>query len=262
MHEKSDLVTRLKELREEVVSLVMQREDILLQQNPLIEADYMVKIGAYEVKMAEAELASRRAKRKLALYQARANADEEIIEDDIEEELDAELEQWMIDLGEKQTRFYALLDRRSNSVELSKTKSSRLKELYRKLCKKLHPDLNPPLSEHEQNLFRGVQKAYELGDVSTLEAYAWILEGDDESDDDSKDIEELITEVAVIEAQVSVQEEILEKVKSSFPYNMLEKLSNTNWVFKTVQELKSKTKEYEEIKLQYDIKMHTILTQE
>ena len=259
MDEKTELVAQVKELREKIVSLVMQREDILLQKNPLIEADYMVKIGAYEVKMAEAELAVRRAKKKLALCQSRANADEDVVEDEVEEELDAELEQWMLDLSEKQMKFYSLLDRRSKSSEMGKIDSKRLKELYRKLCKKLHPDLNPLLSDQERNLFTGVQKAYEQGDVATLEAYAWILEDEDEVDDESKDVEELIADVALLEAQVSVQEEMLEKVKNSYPYNMLDKLSNANWVFKTVQELKTKTKEFEDAKLQYDIKIRDIL---
>ena len=209
--------------------------------------------------MAEAELAVRRAKKKLALCQARANADEDVVEDEVEEELDAELEQWMLDLSEKQMKFYSLLDRRSKSSEMGKIDSKRLKELYRKLCKKLHPDLNPLLSDQERNLFTGVQKAYEQGDVATLEAYAWILEDEDEVDDENKDVVELIADVALLEAQVSVQEEMLEKVKNSYPYNMLDKLSNANWVFKTVQELKTKTKEFEDAKLQYDIKIRDIL---
>ena len=123
----------------------------------------------------------------------------------------------------------------------------------------MHPDLNPLLSDQERNFFTGVQKAYEQGDVATLEAYAWILEEEVEVDDESKDVEELIADVALLEAQVSVQEEMLEKVKNSYPYNMLDKLSNANWVFKTVQELKTKTKEFEDAKFQYDIKIRDIL---
>ena len=262
MDEKHQLKEQLKNLREQIVSLVMEREDILLQQNPIIEADYMVKVGAYEVKMAEAELSARRAKKKLALCQARINKGEEVSEAEVEEELDSELEQWVADLNEKQEKFYSLLDRRSSSRNMSKADSKRLKQLYRKLCKKLHPDLNPLLSEEDKKLFRGVQRAYETGDLAALEAYAWVLEGGDEVDEREKDIDELTAEIALLEAQVSVQDELLENVKNSYPYNMQDKLANTDWVFKTVQELKEKTKVYEEAFSQYNLKIDELLKRE
>ena len=109
--------------------------------------------------------------------------------------------------------------------------SKKLKSLYRKLCKRLHPDLNPLLSDQEKNLFSGIQKAYERGDVASLEAYLWVLDEAEDIDDERKDIEELTAEVALLEAQVSVQEEMLEQVKSSYPFNLIDKLSNANWVF-------------------------------
>ena len=262
MDERHQLNEQLKKMREQIVSLVMEREDILLQQNPTIEADYMVKVGAYEVKMAEAELSARRAKKKLALCQARINQGEEVSEEEVEAELVSELEQWVVDLNKKQKKFYSLLERRSNSKNMSKADSKRLKQLYRKLCKKLHPDLNPLLSEEDKKLFRGVQRAYETGDLAALEAYAWVLEEEEDVNDSTKDVEELTAEIALLEAQVSVQDELLENVKNSYPYNMQDKLANTDWVFKTVQGLKEKTKVYEEAFLQYNLKINELLKKE
>ena len=44
------------------------------------------------------------------------------------------------------------------------------KELYRKIVKKLHPDMNPDVTEHELELFHRATKAYEEGDIMTLQA--------------------------------------------------------------------------------------------
>ena len=256
--EKRQLIERVKNLREEIVALVMEREDIILQKNPAIQADYMVKIGAYEVKMAEVELQARRAKRKLELCQAKVNAGLDYDEVEIEDELDAELEKWAVSVQEKQMQFYSLLDRRSSTRSLNLDESKKLKTLYRKLCKRLHPDLNPLLSDEERNLFSGVQKAYERGDAAALEAYDWILDEDETNDDDAKDIDELTAEVALLEAQVEVQKELLENVKNSHPYDMLHKLDNANWVFEQVQSMKTKTKEFQDAAASYETRAKSL----
>ncbi len=258
--EKQHLITKLKKTRDHIIELVMEREDILLQQNPAIEADYMVKVGAYELKCAEAELSARRAKRKLALCQAQVNLGNPVDEDQIENELDAELEKWMLDVQQKQVQVFSLLDRRSSSTVMSQSDSKKLKEIYRKLCKKLHPDLNPLLTDYELNLFSGIQKAYERGDLATLEAYLWLLDEPEEIDDSKKCEEELTAEIALLEAQASVQKEMLEDLKNNYPYNLIDKLSNANWVFETVSVFKTKTKEYLDIKDAYEEEIKNLLS--
>jgi hypothetical protein len=46
---------------------------------------------------------------------------------------------------------------------------SRLKELYRDLARRLHPDVNVELDEKRKNLWHQVQEAYENRDVERLE---------------------------------------------------------------------------------------------
>ena len=62
------------------------------------------------------------------------------------------------------------------------TKSQRLKTAYRAVVRRLHPDLNPDLSEYDQRLWHDAQDAYEKEDLERLEAILAVgaLEGSGE----------------------------------------------------------------------------------
>ncbi|MBR3235517.1 MAG: hypothetical protein IKG11_07870 [Atopobiaceae bacterium] len=90
-----NLREEVRRVRESILSYVVRMDDILLQQIPQIRADYALKIGCWEQALLEAELAERRARRRLQLAQAQANQGVEANMDAIEGQLDAELAEWM-----------------------------------------------------------------------------------------------------------------------------------------------------------------------
>ena len=56
---------------------------------------------------------------------------------------------------------------------------SRLKKLYRRIVKAMHPDLHPDQDEKTKELFKRAMAAYEEGDLQTLEEIAQIIDGDE-----------------------------------------------------------------------------------
>lgn len=54
---------------------------------------------------------------------------------------------------------------------------ARRKQLYRELARKLHPDLNTGLSDHERELWHEVQDAYEASDLEQLEMLTSMIQG-------------------------------------------------------------------------------------
>ena len=109
------------------------------------------------------------------------------------------------------------------------TFKQRLKYLYRKIVKAMHPDRNPNQTKAEAELFKKAQVAYEEEDIDVLERIAATIDGAadrTEEADRSKMLEALLREkmrLMLLVRSVSAQ---IENIKNSFPYKYKELLEN------------------------------------
>ena len=159
------------EMRSRIRDCILERDDITYVQNPEIEAEYMKRIGGFEVELAQAEIAERRAKKKLALCKNCIIQDSEINEEVIDSVLDDEFEAWLND--EDSTGGNAAVSTGGESKQFGAVEfdPEKLKKLYRTLCKHLHPDLVSDLTEKQKQDFSAVQTAYDSCDLVALVAY-------------------------------------------------------------------------------------------
>lgn len=125
----------------------------------------------------------------------------------------------------------------------------KLKELYRRLVKKLHPDMNENITEREKELWNKVQEAYREGDIDTLEEiYNEINENPvdevEENEDGREKLEKLIELLRKQRARLLTEIEI---IKNDFPYCEKEFLEDEDAVARKQQELTEMIEEYEEL---------------
>ena len=96
--------------------------------------------------------------------------------------------------------------------------------------KRLHPDANPDVTEHERELFNEAQKAYENGDYGTLKRIWEELEGmKDPSEtyaDTPEDVEKLRELAKKLRALRGALRSEIARVRGEFPYTMKELLEN------------------------------------
>lgn len=248
LKENQELCAQIEEVRAQIADALLEIDQILLQTNPQIEADYAVKIGCYENELLQAQIAARRAKRKLALAQARANRGQAVDTTELEAQLDEEFEAWEAQLELQVNAYLQKLEDRIGSRPLGPADTKELRRLHRELVKRLHPDLHPAQTAEETRLFAVAQGAFEQGDLDALrsvEAATRYLAGADASNEGTPDA--LYAEYELLCAQLRITQERLEKLKGSVPYTLGEKLSNATWVHRRVEELKTQTAEQEEV---------------
>ncbi len=106
-----------------------------------IESQYILKFGALEYKVYSLECDYLKLKRKLELIIARHNRQEKILMPEIDSILDAEFQEYKEKLDEKMGQINEALKWKDGSP-LSDEEAKELKSLYRKIVKKLHPNIN------------------------------------------------------------------------------------------------------------------------
>ena len=104
------------------------------------------------------------------------------------------------------------------------TTAQKSKRLYRKIVKRLHPDVHPNATEHEKNLLNCAMKAFAAGDLQQLERIWDELSGMDIPEDAFEDtpegrkkLKELIDK---LKARMMLLEQEIDRIKTEFPYKL------------------------------------------
>ncbi len=143
-----------------LLTLYEQRDKLQYIDGPRLEKEYMDAVGTYEETVIREEIECELLEKKKLMIQTSLNRREPIDEAAIDASLDAE-RQKMLDeaAGAAVPTDYA---------ELSAEQGDELQELYRDIVKNFHPQMHPELTEAHRQLFRKAQEAYRLRDLEAL----------------------------------------------------------------------------------------------
>lgn len=239
----------IRAVRSSILDLLVQIDDLRLQQIPQAQADWQMAIGCWEQRLLEAELAGRRARRRLALLQAQANLGLPVDEQAVEAQLDEELAEWTRRVEEARKAYAAAMERVSSYAPLRRADSQELGRLYRTLMKRLHPDVCHVRGEEVESLFRSAQAAYARGDLRTLAslevATRW-LEGRDDLAGET-DGEALAAELELAQVQEAATRHQLEELEGCEDLRRRDLLANPEWVSARTTELREGVRQWEAV---------------
>ncbi|MBO4365381.1 MAG: hypothetical protein J5804_03705 [Eggerthellaceae bacterium] len=229
----------LASARNSAIDLLAEIEDILLQQNPRIEAEWQVIVGVWENRLLEAQISARRAKRKSSLIQARVNSGEDIDIQRIETQLDNEFEEWRQQLETATANYQQAVETQVTAVQMSAIETDALKKAFRTIAKRLHPDLHPELGESARHMFTLAELAYRKGDVKILQSLEVSTRGLEEEPGFCATLVEAQAELTLMQAQIRQLEERMGQIKSEKPYSLLALLNDEEWVSERISQIKS-----------------------
>lgn len=234
-------------LRKEIVDLVFERDQLKFTVCENIKASYIREYGDLEYRIYQAYTVFMRLRRKKDFIQARINRQEEINLVEIETLLDQEFQHYQESLQEKLEEMAKAVER-VNGTPLTGEESKELKQLYKLLVKKLHPDLQPDQSEQDAEFFKSVVSAFKACDLKTLRLIDLLLqEGSSDSETglstvkDSLEQEQKKLEVI----RKNIQNEI-EELKSVPPYTLKEYLATDEIIRKRKDSLQKQLVAYQE----------------
>lgn len=123
---------------------------------------------------------------------------------------------------------------------LSPEEDRELKKLYYALVKRLHPDVNPNVTEDQRRLWMRAQSAYEDGDLSELRALALLAEKSVPIPP-SKSLDNLRRDQRVLSGQFNTMLAKVDKIESQPPFTLRRQLEDESWLARRRQEIDRQT---------------------
>lgn len=235
--------------RERILGVLVEIDDLRLQQIPQARAEWQAAIGCWEQALLEAELAGRRARRRLALVQRQTNRGAPVDDAAIEAQLDHELAEWQEKVEQARVAYEQAMGRLASYGTMSPADGRELRTLYHTLMRRLHPDVCRVHDEHTEQLFSLAQAAYSRGDVAllrSLEVATQQLDGPDELDAVS-DADSLETELELVEAEEAAARRQLEELRDCEDLRRRRLLADPEWVSARTAELRERVQAWNDV---------------
>lgn len=245
-----DLKEEIKKDKLEISEKVIERDNLLYHVCKNIENEYIYKFGDLEYRAYELEVKYRRLRKKLEILIYNRNHGIKIKDSEIEKSLDQMFREYKIELEN-------MMDNINNALEFHSAKSltedekNQLKSLYRKIVKKLHPDLNQNLTDAKLELFYNAVKAYKNGDLKTIQFIFSIIELDGEVKKEDS-LKELRLEKDHLKHILSDIEKMIDSIKLDYPYILSIYLRDEEKAAKKIEDLEEQINTYKDYILRYE----------
>lgn len=186
-------------------------------------------------------------KKKISYCQMKVNNNEKIQSS----ELEAYMEAIMQEYNEQLEDLINQVDVANSGEDITMKDVQEIKRIYRRIAKKIHPDMNPELFKDEkvQELWQRCVIAYECNNKKELEEIEVLVnEYIKDSSDSTLDIED-------IDGKIEALKKEIEDIKSKEPYQYKYLLDSFTSKKEYEQQLENEKKEYE----QYQTQLESIL---
>jgi predicted nucleic acid-binding Zn-ribbon protein len=224
-------------LREELTGLLTDADQLVHVVKPNLLAMYQARIGVWELRLLRAQWEAARQRREVEMIQASLNRGQNPDPREIQGLLDLEFLGWQERVREAAERIQAAEHRLKRLLPPAEDRE--LKKLYYALVKRLHPDMNPGLTDDQQRLWRRAQDAYAASDLHELRALALLADKSGAVAPVSKSLDRLHEEQAALTRQIAEMLKRIERIEAAPPFTLRQQLEDDAWLAHRRQELET-----------------------
>ena len=238
------LTAKLEQLHLEFIDLFTRHKDMVENESVVLTSLYLEKLGRIQLELLEKQTEASRLKMKMNMIQAAINRNEQPDLKAIDYEINVRLQNYYAQI---QVQSAALDEaRKVLSLLISEEETQKLKEVFRLLCKRLHPDLNPNQTEEKKDLFIKVKAAYDLQRLSDLQEILLYLDDSNKEKLNLISGDEKVERIKHLENQVSSLKLKIDQLKQSFPFSIEELIYDEDYIVRKQEELRIQIKTAEE----------------
>lgn len=240
--------TKNKSLLDKYKSLILERDDVKKDAFNYQEKYYRT-FGEYIKTSFSLKVDCIRLKKKIGYCQLCINQQKEITEDALNTYIAEVMQAYDAELR----NIIAHVNASKNSKSISNEDYSKIKKIYRKIVKLIHPDMNPELFKNPriQELWNRLSIAYECNDLEELENIEVLIAEEIENKD-------LNIEVENLEQRIKKLEEEIQNIKNTNPYQYKYLLDDSEEEIsrfkKEIEDYTNYQKELEKILSSFNIK--------
>ena len=225
---------------------LLMRRDAVRKESFQLEREYVKVFGDLILKVFEVKIDCIRKKKTIEYCQAFVNRGQSIDQDAMQEHLRREM-------AEYQERLENLIkdnEASKNSKKVSQADLQKIKKIYHKLVKNIHPDINPVTNENEElkGLWQRLIIAYNCNDLKEMQETEILINKTLEK----LDMGAMDVEIPDIEEKIEQITAEIEAIKSVDPYQYKFLLDDEEAVRSKKDDLRAELKEYEDYGKQLD----------
>jgi len=241
--EDEQLTTELKQLNAEFLDLFILHKGMVENESVILTSLYLEKLGHLQLELLHKRTRVAHLKMKMQMIQAAINRNETPDLAAIEKEISKSLENYYAEI-EAQA---ANLERARKVLDslLSEEETQKLKEIFRLLCKKLHPDLNPGQSEEEKDLFIEVKAAFDLQKINELQKILLYVEGFGNKKPQAATVGDKKERIERLKKNIALLREKIQQLEENFPFSMKDLIFDERFVAKSRENLQNQIRECE-----------------
>lgn len=248
--EHRELKQQVDQLRGELISLILERDALILVECKDIETAYMLEVGQLEYEAYKLQSEVLRAQRKIEIIEDYKEKEKPIDLKSIERYLNREFDMYEEQLEAQENTIEEALERHERAP-VSEEKSHRLNEIYLMILEELHPDVNPEISASELAFYSNARAAYEQADLDRLEIIYNMIDEVEVTENRIDGMAVLVREAQRLSEFVEDIKLEIEKIKTEYPYNMKHFVQDNEAVMQKKASLTATMNQFEDARIRY-----------